>query len=1108
MSHSLLYRSGRVLALAALTLVLGASAAVAQQSRVEGTVRSSQSRDPVANARVSVVGTNLFATTNENGYYAIENVPVGTYDVRVQVIGFQSVVYTNQRVAAGLPTTVNFELSPSILRIEGVVVTGVAEQTQAVKLPFTVEQLGAEDMPVPSQNAEEAIRGKVAGARVVKGGGTPGSGVTVLLRGATSISTAGRSNEPLYVVDGVILGSGMTDIDALDIENIEVVKGAAAAALYGARAANGVISITTRRGSRIPDGETRITFRSEYGRNSIEHYTPVAQSHWYRVDGAGNWIGKADDGTTDSLVSPNDRAMAGRLHGWTRDLDYVRDSTLTLAGTDPDCTPAGDDTNCYSKWRYAISDNAYGGTTYNQLDQFFNPGASMINQMSVSHRTGNTNFRASAHEQQDEGVLPGLDGYTRRGMRLNVDHRIGRSFDFNASAFYSQSVQDGDGEGFFALQFYPIDVDLTELNPVDERRDSLDYLIQPDPWVMEENPLYDSQNEDETNVRGRMLGSIGIRWRPTDFFDVESQFSFDRSDRNNTWYWFKGYRTLGVSTLNDGRFQQENEHSQALNASVSATVIKEFGDLATNFKVRALIERQSFEEFSARAQDLAVDAVRDLDVGDAEQSQVWGSSWDVRSFGYFGSGQLDFKDRYIADFLLRRDGSSLFGQDQRWHWYYRTGGAWRVSEEAFWPMAGLVDEFKLRYSRGTAGGRPRFSAQYETYDVEGGQVSKNTLGNRLLKPEHATEQEMGIDMIIGGRLSLGLTYAHSVVENQILSVPLAGFYGFGNQWRNAGTLTGKTYEGTLQAAIFQTPDASWSVNFVIDRTKQQITEFNLPAYITQTAFYIREGEMLGTMYGHRWATTCGEVYTSSGLGVACDQFEVNDDGYMVAVGNNTWTDGIDQTLYGSTVTIDGTDFVFGLPFYAREEKIDSVESDAGVLTSTDTTNFLEIGSSIPDANFGFGNNIRWKGITLYALFDAQIGGDVYNNTRSWALRERNGAEVDQAGKIENTKKPIDYYGRLYDVNAINDHFVEDATYLKFRELSLRYTFNRGQLEGIAGGFFKRVTVSLIGRNLKTWTNYTGFDPEVSTAGDAGIYRFDGFGYPNYRSFTGSLEIEF
>ena len=360
MSQSLLYRSGRVLALAALTLVLGASAAVAQQSRVEGTVRSAQSRDPVANARVAVVGTNLFATTNENGYYAIENVPVGTYDVRVQVIGFQSVVFTNQRVSAGLPTTVNFELAPSILRIEGVVVTGVAEQTQAVKLPFTVEQIGGEELPVPTQNAEEAIRGKVAGARVVKGQGRPGTGVTVMLRGATSISTAGRSNEPLYVVDGVILGASMVDVDALDIDNIEVVKGAAAAALYGARAANGVISITTKRGSAIPDGETRIQFRSEFGQNGIENPVQTSQHHFYQIDGSGNWLGENEAGE-DSTVSPNDRVIAIR-NEWRPYRDEVTGSCPTDA--DPDCIAGS----------YIISDNEYGGITYDQMDRFFNPG--------------------------------------------------------------------------------------------------------------------------------------------------------------------------------------------------------------------------------------------------------------------------------------------------------------------------------------------------------------------------------------------------------------------------------------------------------------------------------------------------------------------------------------------------------------------------------------------------------------------------------------------------------------------------------------------------------------------------------------------------------------
>ena len=142
------------------------------------------------------------------------------------------------------------------------------------------------------------------------------------------------------------------------------------------------------------------------------------------------------------------------------------------------------------------------------------------------------------------------------------------------------------------------------------------------------------------------------------------------------------------------------------------------------------------------------------------------------------------------------------------------------------------------------------------------------------------------------------------------------------------------------------------------------------------------------------------------------------------------------------------------------------------------------------------------------MFDAQIGGDVYNNTRQWAARELNAGEVDQRGKIDNQKKPINYYSTLYNANAINSHYVEDASYVKFRELSLRYTFNRGQLEGVVGGFFKRISVSVIGRNLKTWTDYSGFDPEVATSADAGIYRYDGFGYPNFRTFTGSVELEF
>jgi hypothetical protein len=258
------------------------------------------------------------------------------------------------------------------------------------------------------------------------------------------------------------------------------------------------------------------------------------------------------------------------------------------------------------------------------------------------------------------------------------------------------------------------------------------------------------------------------------------------------------------------------------------------------------------------------------------------------------------------------------------------------------------------------------------------------------------------------------------------------------------------------------------------------------------------------MYGHRWATTCGEIFSpTAGFGASCDQFSRNDDGYLVPVGTgNTWTDGIDQNLYGTKITIDGREYDWGLPFKAQEIVTNPQTGQR------DTTEFLLMGNTFPDFNFGFGNTVTYKGFTLYALFDIQVGGDIYNNTRQWPHREHNAWETDQSGKLANHKKPIDYYTRLYDVNADNSHFVEDGTFVKFRELQLQYGF---EVPGrsVFGGLVKRVSVSLIGRNLFTWSDYSGYDPEVVIGPGEPVWkRYDAFDYPNFRTFTGSITLEF
>ncbi|MGH7528868.1 MAG: SusC/RagA family TonB-linked outer membrane protein [Gemmatimonadales bacterium] len=1073
--------------LAALALVAGASGALAQTGRIEGRVTSELDGAPIAGARIRILGTALTAITDPNGFYNIADVPAGSYSVRVAAVEYRSHTLTDQTVVAGQTLTVAFVLGSIPFSLEEVVVTGVAEQTSTVKLPFVVEKLSAEDLPVAGVNVVESIRGKMAGVRIVRAQGTPGSAASVQLRGAASINVEGRSNEPLYVVDGVILTASMVDIDALDVASVEVVKGAAGAALYGARAASGVISIQTNRGRSMLDGQTRFALRSEVGVNGLERKIAQSQSHWYQVDANGNWIMTQTIGgmDVDTLVSPNDRALATRL-GWRTKIDYVRDG-------------AGDPL-------YAIADNRYSGVTYDNLDRFFNPGSFHTTTGTLTHRAGNTNFLASFHETREGGVVEGIEGYRRRGGRVNVDHYLAGKLEFSATAFYSQSSADdpqGGENAFYGLNFYPIDVNLLELNP--NPRDANDFLVNPDASVVEANPIYSARNNDETHRRSRFLGSLRARWRPTDFFDLETDFSFDRGDRNRTFFFFRGFRTTDAPFESGGQLTKDHLLSQAINASLTATFSKTFGagQLRTVTRARALVERAEVGFFQAQANQLLTGDVKDLDAGDPQLNDITSENREVRSLGYFLSTQLDYRDRYIIDALIRRDGSSLFGSNERWQWYYRLSGAYRLSQEPWWPFIDVLNEFKVRASRGTAGGRPNFFAQYETYDVSGGSVSKATLGNINLKPELVTETEVGIDLIALDRLALSLTYAKSVAEDQILRVPLAGYAGFEDRWDNAGTLDSKTWEASVEAAVIQRPDLSWRMSLVADRTRQVITDLTVPSFLQNGIYRFAPGERLGNMYGHRWATRCSEVFSpTAGFGASCNQFAVNDDGYLVPVGaGNTWTDGIDQNLYGTTITIDGIDYAWGLPFHAQEVQTNPQTGQV------DTTIFLFMGNTFPDFNFGFGNTISYKGFTLYALFDAQIGGDIYNNTRQWPHRENNAWETDQAGKPMNQRKPIAYYTRLYDVNADNSHFVEDGSFVKFRELSLRYSFDVP--DRIFQGRVKRIGVSLIGRNLITWSGYSGYDPEVLIGPNEPVWkRYDAFDYPNFRTFTAGITLEF
>jgi hypothetical protein len=474
----------------------------------------------------------------------------------------------------------------------------------------------------------------------------------------------------------------------------------------------------------------------------------------------------------------------------------------------------------------------------------------------------------------------------------------------------------------------------------------------------------------------------------------------------------------------------------------------------------------------------------------ARNPAVTGSFSDVRATGYFTALGLDYRGRYTGDFLIRRDGSSLFGARQKWHSYYRAAGAYRLAQEAWWPWKAALNEFKLHFAIGSAGGRPSFADQYETFQVSStGAVTKGTLGNPDLRPMYTVEREAGLDVSVRNRVEASLVYAASTTSDQLIEVPAPATSGYTSQWVNAGTVRGRTLELTTRADVFRGRSLNWSMTLVADRSRSRILAWGRNCIFDDDALgYWCPGAIRGDMYGYQFlrdAAGLPAVHRNS-----ANQFQVNDDGYLVPVGpNGRWQD----RKFGTTVTIDGVNYAWGLPI--------TLKNAAGA------DSVLPIGTSAPRLHMGYGNNLRFKAFSLYALLDWQLGNQVYNATKQRLYQYSRSGDVDQFGKADETKKPIDYYLRLYNSNNRGSHFVEPGSFVKLRELSARYTpsvrmLQRARLDRLGA---ERVTLALIGRNLLTFSNYSGYDPEVGNA----INRIDvTTNYPNYRSITGNLEIVF
>lgn len=1012
----------------------------AGRTRITGTVKDVSSGAPIVSATVSVPGTSFATSTNAEGQYTLF-VPPGRVNIEARRLGYSIARRENVQVGSE-PMTLDLTMNSAPLSLETVTVSASVDATSSIKAPFAVSKITAEAMPVPATAAASTmLMGKIAGVNVIQATGAPNSGSYIQLR---TPSSAFKDNSPLWVVDGVMLNETQSvttaDIDAMSIESIEVIKGAAAAALYGSRAAGGVIAIKTNRGKQLQLGSSQITIRNDFGYDQFTEMPAKRKYHYYRVNEQGQYVNAAGQ-----VVPKSQRSV------------------------DPD----------------GMADNPYA-VTYDNLGQLFRNGRSMQTVVSIANNSAATNYTLTFSRNRVPGIIEDTYGNLRQNAQFTLDHSIRDNLTVGVSGTHSRANYVRDEVSFTNL--YRIDPDVNLL----ARDEQGNYLARPDSGASYTNPVYLQQVTDNSERRSRTLLSTNLAFTPYSWLRLTGQVGYDRGDQIYDQFTPPGLPDGDGDGVTLGSLVYQENEVDGLTGSLGATASHTFGKLNTRFTAQAESQRERRLRFSATGTDFQIAGIRDL-AGARNKSNA-SDTQETRINASTGALYLDYAGKYVLDALLKHEGSSRFGPKHRWTNYYRVGGSYLMSDEAWFPKDGLlgnVSTFKLYYNIGTAGTQPAFNDQYSAISVSNAGFVRDALGNPDLRPEIKTDQEFGFATIIKNRLQIQGTYSTSRTKDMIVGAAAPSVTGYNTQEMNIGSMKGHTYELTVEGQVMQKGNFRWFSNAVFDRSRHLVEAINRPPYGDGIRWWDNGVKMTG-MWGQRLVRSLDELRSVHAN--SKHLFAINDQGYVVFVGDgNTPADGFTKGLWGRAYSVDGVSYRWGEPFMVWDE-------EKGVPL------FHEIGNGEADLRFGLGNRFNYGGFQVYFLIDGQLGGDVYNNGRQNLLATLDSPEVDQVGKSDAEKKPYYYYSRgLTQSNGywLKD-FIESGTHAKLRELQVAYQLTAQKAPFIQKFGADRMSFQLIGRNLHTWTKYTGLRVDGGTPN----YRVDDIDYPISRNFTGSITLVF
>ncbi len=1040
--------------LLACILLLNLSLAFAQQITISGTVTGSDNT-PVEGVSVKLKGSKTAGViTNAEGKYRI------TIPNKDAFLIFSHVGYVERELSPGKNSTFDVVLQSKIKESEEVIVVGYGT-VKKKDLTGSVAKVNMEDInKAPVRSFDEALAGRTAGVQVQSSDGQPGSGINIVVRGNNSIT---QNNSPLYVIDGFpIENSNNNAINPADIETIEVLKDASATAIYGARGANGVIIITTKKGK---EGPPVISFNVSYGTQKALRKMELLDAYEYvryQVE-------------SDPALVPSSGSF-----GQTPTQIYLSNGKSI---DDYKNVQAFD-------WQEAVLRRA-PMANYN---------------LSVTGGTKQTRYAISGSLLDQQGILIN-SGYKRYQGRIVLDQTINSKLKISVNANYSNLLQSGisPSQSVFSAS-HNLMVAIWGARPVspdvDDPEDMLfdptinsatDYRVNP--VVNQKNLVRNNRVQNFTvnayaeyailpNLKLRISGGVVQNIGENELFNnSQTQYGNPRSldGVNGSITFPKNSSWLNENTLN---WNKTFGKAHTLNAVAGFTA-----------------QEGKTSSYGMRATQLPNEelGLSGLDEGILQPISATSSLWSMAS--YLGRVNYSYKSKYLFTASFRADGSSKFSADNKWSYFPSGAFSWRFSKEKFLVNSKILSEGKFRISYGQTGNNRVSDFAYLTLmrltnplyvfnnNYQSG-VEAAQLGNRDLRWENTRQIDMGVDLgFFDQRLNITADVYQKTTPDLLLNADLPTSTGFTTVFKNVGSVRNQGLELSLNSVNIQKAKFSWSSSFNISFNKSEVLKLaedqeallsninwdqnwrNTPAYIAKL------GMPLGMMYGFIW----DGVYTY-------DDF------------NRTGTGGY---ILKDNVTTNGNN-------RDRIQPGDIKYRDLNGDKMVNANDYTIIGRGLPIHYGGLTNNFTYGDFDLNVFFQWSYGNDILNTNLVYfgANETHSSRNLFAFYKDRWTpQNPDSKIPRLkgYRGGGYSSYMVEDGSYLRLKTVSLGYNVNNRLLKKVK---IRSLRAYVAAQNLITWTNYTGLDPEVSAYNSALTPGFDFSTYPRARTITFGLNLSF